>query len=130
MLIRERNIHLLFRWRQLAIEHVNVDEVRLFGQFPRFLQVVHQSDVCAPRHVLGRLTVRRVVHQLVERLFHIVVPELLKLLRVVSDVPRDVGRLVEADRAMNFHEFHSTIRVEPEQLPEHYVVLLPKDRSD
>ena len=104
--------------------------MRLFGQFPCFLHVVQQFDICAPRHVLDRLPVRRVVHQLVERTLHIVVLELLTLHRVVCDVLRHVWRRVEADRAVDFHEPHSTVQVELEQLPEHYIVLLQKERAD
>ena len=126
----DRGLHFFLLRNQLTIKHAKVDAVRLFGQFPRILHVAQQSDVCAPRHVHNRLPVRRVVHQLVERLLHIVACELLTLLRVVRDVPSDVGRRVEADRAVDFHEPHSSVQVEPEQLPEHYVVFLRNERAD
>ena len=104
--------------------------MRFFGQFPRFLHVVQQSDVCASRHVLNRVSVRRVVHQLVERFYYIVVLELLLLLCVVFDIFRDVGRRVEADRAMDIHELHSSVQVEAKQLAEHYAELIRKERAD
>ena len=63
-------------------------------------------------------------HQLVERLFHIVMLELLSLLRVVRDVPRDVRRRVEADCSVDIHQPHSAVQIEAEQLPEHHKVLL------
>ena len=85
-----RSFHLLLRRLHMTLEHLEVDEVRLFGQFPRLLHVVQQSYVGAPRYFLDRLPVRRVVYHLVERLFHIVILELLSLFRVVRDVPRDV----------------------------------------
>ena len=115
----DRGLHLLLLRRQLAIEHAKVDAVRFSGPFPRLFHVVQQSDVCAPRHVLDRLPVRRVVHQFGERLPHIVVLELLTLLRVVPGVPRDVGRRVEVDGAVDFQELHSSVQVKPKQLPEH-----------
>ena len=64
--------------------------MRLLGLFPRLLHLVQHSDVGAPRYVLDRLPVRRVVHQVVERLCNIVMLELLSLLSVVRNVSRDV----------------------------------------
>ena len=113
----------------MAIEHPEFDEVRLLGQFPRLLHVVQQSDIGAPRNVLDRLSVRRVVHQLVERLLHIVMFKQLSLLRVVRDVPRDKRRQVEANRTVDFPQFHSAVQVKAKQLPEHHLVLLREKRS-
>ena len=125
-----RGLYLLLRRRHIAIEQPEVDAVRLLGQFPRLLHVVQQSDVGAARYVLNRLSVRRVVHHLVERLLHIVMLELLSLLRVVRDVPRDVRRRVEADRTVNCRQPHSLVQVEAKQLTEHHVVLLRKKGAD
>ena len=55
---------------------------------------------------------------------------LLTLFRVVRDVLRDVGRRVEADRAVDFHEFYSSDQIEPKEQPEHYVMLLQKKKAD
>ena len=95
-----RGLYLMLR--RMAIEHTEVDAVRLLGQFPRLLDVVQQSDVGAPRYVLDRFLVRRVIQQLVERLLHIVMLELFSLFRVVRDVPRDVRRGGEANPQLTF----------------------------
>ena len=124
------SIDFLVRRCHMFIEHSEVDAVRLLGQFPRLLHVVQQSDVSAPRYVLDRLPVRRVVHQLVERLFHTVMLELLSLLRAVRDICRDERRLVEFDRTVDFSLPHSAVQIEAEQLPEHPVVLLREDGAD
>ena len=81
--------YLLLRRRYIAIKHLKVDAVRLLGQFSR-LYVVQQSDVGAPGYVFDRLYVRRVTNQLVERFYRIVMFELLSLVCVIRDVPRDV----------------------------------------
>ena len=86
----------------MAIEHSKFNAVLYFGQFPRLLYFVQQSLVGAPRYVLDRLPVRCVVSQLGERFYHIVMLELLLLLRVVRDLARDLGRQVEADRIWTF----------------------------
>ena len=125
-----RVLHLLVRRRHMAIEHPEVDAVRLLSQFPRLLHVVQQSDIGAPRYVFDRLPVRRVVHQLVERLLHIVMLELFLLRRVVRDIPRDVRRRVKADCSVDFHQPHSAVQVEAEQLSEHHVVLLREEGAD
>ena len=74
----------------MSINQLKVDSVRLLGQFPRLFHIVQQSDVGAPSYVLDRFSVRRVVHQLVERFLHIVMLELILLLRVGRDVSCDV----------------------------------------
>ena len=76
----------------MFIEHLEVDAVRLLGQFSRILHVVHQLDVGAPRYVLNSLSLRRVLYLLVERFLYIVMLELLSLLCFVCDVSRDVRR--------------------------------------
>ena len=128
LLLFGRGLYLLLR--RMAIEHPEVDAVRLLGQFPRLLHVVQHSDVGAPRYVLDRFPVRRVVRQLVERLLHIVMIELFLLFRVVRDVPRDVRRRVEANRTVDFHQSHSAVQVEAKQLPEHHVMLLRTEGAD
>ena len=122
LLLRVRGLNLFLWRRHLAIEHPEINAVRLFGQLPGLLQVVQNSDIGAPRDVLDRLTVRRIIHELIERLFHFVMFELLPLLRVVRNVAGDVRRRVEADRAVDFHKPNSPIQVEAEELAEHHSV--------
>ena len=55
--------------------------------------------------------------------------ELLLFFLVVRDVSRDVGRRVEGDRAVAFHEPHSSVQLEPEQLPEQFLVLFLEEKS-
>ena len=98
LLLCGRVLHLLVRRCHISIEHSEVDAVLLLGQFPRLPHIVQQSDVGAPRYVLDCLLIRRVVHQLVERFLHIVMLELLPLLRVVRDVLSDIRRRLEAYR--------------------------------
>ena len=130
LLLCGRGFYLLLRRRNMAIKHPEVDGVRLLGQCSRFLHVVHQFDVGAPRYVFDRILVWRVVHQLVERLIHIFMLELFSLLRVVRDVPRDVRRGVEADLTVDFHQFYSAVQVKADQLLEHHVVLLLEKGTD
>ena len=114
----------------MAIEHSEIYAVRLFGQFTCLLHVVQKSDVGSPLYVFDRLLVRRVVHQLVERLLYIVMLELLSLLRVVRNVPRDVRRRVDADCMVNFYQPHFAVQVDAEQLSEHYVMVLSEEEAD
>ena len=114
LLISGSSFDHLVRRCHMFIKHTEVDAVRILGQFPRFLHVVQQSDVGTPRYVLDCLPVRRVVHKLVERLFYIVMLELLSLLRVVRDVIRDVQRGIEANRTMDFFQPHSAVLRETE----------------
>ena len=91
----------------MFIKHSVVDAVRIFGQIPRLLHVVQQSAVGAPRYVLDRLPVRRFVHQHVERLFHIVMLELLPLFRVVRELSCDVRKRVKQIARWTFTSFIS-----------------------
>ena len=91
---------MLLRRRNLAIEYREVDAVELLGQFMRFLHVVQQTNVGTPCHVLDCLSVRRVVHQIVERLLHIVMLEMRSLLSIIRNVAGGIRRRVEADSAV------------------------------
>lgn len=63
-------------------------------------------------HVRDRLSLRCEIHQLVERIYQIVMFILPSPLRVVREVPRDVRRQDEANRGVDFYQAHFAVETE------------------
>ena len=90
--------------------------MQLFGQFPCCLNIIEQTNVGSPRHVLDCLHEGRIVHELVKFLRDIVMLELLAFRSVVRDVACDIELGFKADCPIKFHQPHSAIEIEEEQL--------------
>ena len=77
--------------------------MRLFSKYLRIIHIYEQSNDGSLRYVVNYITIRFIVHELVECLFHIVMLVLLAFRCVVGDLPCNIRQRCEANRVVLIH---------------------------